>query len=143
MNDVRINFGSALNEFRAFLRSQDWHDDILWLTRERITGHKRTHWIFRPDELVSEDSSRLFYESLKQGNNSIRIDAFCQFGKKTIAYVEDYGGDSKCLNYGILQQSPALVRIVCSEFTWIAIRLINKIRGESSFLKWTKITKQT
>jgi len=100
MKDIRIGFDEAVTRFREFLCSQDWSDDILWLTRSRISGYRRTYWIFRPEQMTSDDESKRFYDHIRQGPGSIRIDAIGKSGDKTIAYVHDWGGNSCLLNYG-------------------------------------------
>ena len=141
MNDIRTNFDEAIDRFKSFLHQQGWSESLLWLTKERITGHRRSLWIFRPDELTSDIASRQFYEHTRKGNSSIRIDALCQLGTRSLVYVEDYGGDSKLLNFGT-HQSPWRIRTVSSLLAWHILRLTNRIRGESSFAREMKITEQ-
>ena len=139
MNDARTNFDAAVATFRGFLRSQGWSEDLIWLTRDRITGHRCQYWLLRPDELDASLSSRRFYESVLHGSCSIRIDALAQLNGKTLCYVENYGGDSKSLNFGIWQ-CHRNVKVIQSSFCWSLLSFANKIRGESPFLKQVQMT---
>ena len=100
MPDSRVPFDDALRVFRRFLASHGWPSEIAWLSRDRVVGHRRTHWVFRPDELTSDAASRAFYEMLRTTASSIRLDALGTVGGRTIAYVMDYGGESRMLNCG-------------------------------------------
>jgi hypothetical protein len=141
MEDIRSSFDEAIEIFRDHLVSQGWSPDILWLSRERITGHKRSIWIYRPEELISDKASRDFYNSILKTDGSIRIDGLVQIGSKTLGYVENYGGDSKLLNLGT-HQSEFDLHVVASPSYWRIIELINRVRGISPFLKHMKITGQ-
>ena len=137
---MRIPFDQALEGFRRFLRDQGWSDDLLWLSRDRVTGHRRRFWILRPEELSDPQPSKQFYEETRQTDSSIRIDGLCQIGDKTLAYVQDYGGDSRFLNYGI-HTGEIQIRSLTSRFQLVFLRALNILRGLSPFLKHTAITK--
>jgi hypothetical protein len=136
----RPHFEEAVGHFRDFLKSQDCPENILWLSRDRLTGHRNTIWIFRPEDLTSTDNSKNFYETIRQTPGSIRIDALGRVGGHTLAYVENWGGDSSMLNFGILE-SPIKIKIVSSQLFWAMLRFLNGMRGESPLLKNTEITK--
>jgi hypothetical protein len=139
MDDIRTSFDEAVTSFREFLRSQGWSDDLCWLARERLTGHRCRYWVLRPEELTSDSASRRFYEAARQGSGSIRLDGLAQVNGKTLCYVENYGGGSKMLNFGV-RQGPLEMKTVSSTFRWALLVIMNWIRGESPFLKETDIT---
>lgn len=126
-------------DFRKFLRHQGWSDDLLWLTRGRITGHRRKFWVLRPDELDDPQPTKRFYEDTRQTESSIRIDGLCRIGEKTLAYVEDYGGDSRMLNYGI-HTGEIEMRPIASGFQLMLLDAMNSVRGLPPFLRHTTIT---
>ncbi len=142
MNDNRSSFDEEVTFFRDFLYSQQWSPNILWLTRERITGHRRSIWIYRPEELTSDKATRDFYNSILETDGSIRIDGLIQVGSNTLGYVENYGGDSKMMNHGC-HTSDFNVHIVQSPIYWRVVQLVNKLRGISPFLRDIKITGRT
>src|SRR5678815_4375326 len=133
MDDSRPSFGAAKAMFVAFLESQGWPAGILWLTRDRITTHGNVFWIFRPEELTQEDPSRDFYEAVRLSSSSIRLDAIGIVGGRTVAYVQDWGADSRLLNFGVFQ-SAVFLRVVRSSLQWTILRALNRVRGESPFL---------
>ena len=139
MSDSRLPFDEALGVFRRFLVSQGWPSDIAWLSRDRIVGHGRTHWVFRPEELTSEAASRAFYETLRTTGSSIRLDALGTVQRRTIAYVVDYGGDSRMLNCGV-NTSGWLLRAVTSRVAWLWLVMITRLRGPTPFLRHTHMT---
>lgn len=139
MADIRIQFDKAVIKFREFLRSQEWSDSLLWLTRERIIGRGCRYWVFRPEELTSDKVTRGFYETVRKGSSSIRIDGLAQVDGKALCYVEDYGGEGRLLNYGI-RQGKMKVTVVRSRLLWVLRGIINRFRGESAFLTDSRIT---
>ena len=140
MNDPRTSFDEALSRFREFLRSQDWADSLLWVTRDRITAHRTTYWVYRPDELSSDAASRSFYEVALRTPSSIRLDALGRTRTHSVCYVRDWGGDSRSLNFGI-HQPPTTMRVVHNSVAWALLCSLNKLRGEAPFLKDTEIPK--
>ncbi len=134
MNDIRTKFDEALDEFRKFLKSQGWSNEILWLSSDRITGHRCTFWVYRPENLTSSAISRRFYEKILKTSSSIRIDALAVLDQKTLAYVEDWGGVGRFLNFGI-RESPKQIKVVNSNLYWWLIKTLNYIRGETPLLK--------
>jgi hypothetical protein len=140
MNDLRTSFDEAVAGFRTFLRQQGWSDMLLWLSRDRVTRHGSSLWLFRPEELTSDVSSRRFYEHARKANSSVRIDALCPIGAKTLAYVEDFGGASRLLNFGI-HRSPRRIRIVSSSFVWFIVIFLCRIRGETPFIRETRMAR--
>lgn len=139
MPDARTDFDGAVTTFRNFLRSQGWSDRLLWLSREHVTGHRCKYWILKPNELDSDVASRRFYESTRRGSGSIRIDALSEIEGKTVCYVENYGGDSRMLNFGIWTGHHE-VKVVRSAFRWATIEVLNRLRGESPFLRHVQMT---
>jgi hypothetical protein len=139
MTDPRVAFIDVKSEFRKFLQSQDWPTEILWLTRNRIIGYRRTHWIFRPDELATENASREFYDAVAKTESSIRIDAFAKMNRQTLAYVHNWGGNSRMLNLGV-PTSEWPIRQVSSRIVWVCLRFGTVLLGSSPFLKSTNMT---
>ena len=139
---MRVPFEQALEGFREFLRGQGWSDDLLWLSRDRITGFRRRFWILRPTELVDPDSSRRFYTAACRTDSSIRLDGFCSIDGKTLAYVHDYGGASRFLNFGVLLASVEMTPVPNWFQLW-GFKVWSMIRGGSPFLKHTRITPKT
>ena|SRR6185369_196881 len=137
--DLRCPFEEALGSFTAFLQQNNWPTRFLWLARDRISGHRRQHWLFRPQELTSDLPSRHFYEQVRKTNSSIRIDAFGRLDDQTLVYVQDWGRDSRLLNFGF-STTPFPFDIVQSLSAWKVLCLVNRLRGESPFLKATRIT---
>jgi len=138
---ARPSFEDAVSDFRSWLRESGWSDELLWLTADRITGYKRTFWIRDVKEMGSDLTTRRFYEDVAQTDASVRIDAFCRVGEKTIAYVENYGGDGRLLNYGI-PKGHRTVHQVKSWIVWELIGFLNRFRGESPFVVETDIPKR-
>lgn len=141
MTDSRTDFDDAVATFRKFLRSQGWSDRLLWLSRERVTGHRCKYWILNPSELDSDAASRRFYESTRRGAGSIRIDALAEIEGKTLCYVESYGGDSRMLNFGICTGHHE-VKVVRSALLWSTFLVFNRLRGESPFLRYVQMPKR-
>lgn len=136
--DLRTPFDEAKASFVAFLESQGWPTDLLWLARDRITGWRNRFWVFRPVELTDDASSRMFYESARESPSSIRLDGLGVFQHRTIAYVEEYGRDSRLLNFGVRTGAEHLA-FVQSRVRWQSIRYLNAIRGESPTLRSLRI----
>jgi hypothetical protein len=70
MSDIRIPFKDAVVAFRGFLREQGWSDQILWLTRDRMTGHRTRYWLFRPEECNTQLSTLDFYNAILSTTNN-------------------------------------------------------------------------
>ena len=138
MTDNRIAFDIALTDFRAFLLSQGLSDKLLWLTRDRVTAHRTTYWIYRPNDLTSDTISRRFYERTRTTSSSIRLDALGSIGDRTLCYVQDWEKDSRMLNFGT-HQFPILLKVVNNPLIWTLLKVLNHIRGEAPFLKTTEI----
>ncbi|QDT01247.1 hypothetical protein HG15A2_45890 [Adhaeretor mobilis] len=137
--DARVPFEDALENFKSFLVSQGWSSDLLWLTRERVTGHKRTVWIFRPEELESCSPSREFYREILKSKSSIRIDALGKVGQRTLAYVHNWGANSRMLNFGVPTEETRLV-LVGSRVWWWVVKTWSYVLGHPPFLKFFDIT---
>ena len=138
MKDERIPFADAKREFVAFLHSQDWPTELLWLSRDRLAGRRRTHWVFRPEELVSDEASRDYYEAARRTASSIRLDAKWRVEGRSLVFVQDYGGDSRMLNFGISTDQWPL-HCVSSRAGWVCIRAITRLLGESPFVSSTRL----
>ena len=131
--DHRRPFEDAVRAFRTFLHGRGWPLEILWLNRDRIHSIRARHWVFRPEELASPVPSRVFYEAVRKTSSSLRIDAFTRIGPRTLAYVQNWGGDRKMLNLG-LPHRPADVQSVGSPFYWNLLSLMSGVRGDR---RWT------
>lgn len=125
--EARSTFDDALEYFTEFLRSQDVSDRLLWLTRDRVTQYKKIVWVFRPYELSSDISTRRFYQHLVPTVSSIRIDAFPFGSDQSLAWVEDFGGPSGLLNFGLVTADWKVVA-VDSHIEWRFICLFNWLR---------------
>ena len=141
MDDMRVPFDDAKRELVTFLQSQGWPTDLRWVTRDRLLGHRRTHWVFRPDELSSDAASRAFYEAARQTASSVRLDARWQVGNGSLVYVEDLGSPRRKLYFGLAPDRPP-IRPVSSRVVWFCLRVFTRILGESPFLRSTNITPQ-
>lgn len=136
---MRPNFVETTREFRAFLESQRWPTNILWLNADRILRSRQTRWILRPDTLTDESRTAAFYERLRQSAASVRVDGLAIIDGQTVAYVEDYGGTSGMLNYGVVAPSPP-VHVVNSEFRWYVLRLWLRLRNRGPQAGTARIT---
>jgi hypothetical protein len=139
MEDLRLPFDEAEEQFRTFLRSQGWPDALLWLSRDRFVGRRRRFWVFRPEELESQDASRAFYEGVRGTPSSIRLDAVARIDGRSLAFVHDYGGPSRKLDFGVAAE-PWDVRPVSSWFTWLILRTASRLWGSAPFLRANRIT---
>jgi hypothetical protein len=139
IEDSRVSFDDAKRAFQAFLGSQRWPTDLLWLIRDRVVGYRQTYWVFRPDELAADDPSRAFYETVRQTPSSIRLDAVGRLGEQSLAYVHDYGGASRKLNFGVLTE-PWIIRPVSSSVVWAYLQAASRLRGETPFLRANRFT---
>ena len=139
MGDSRPPFDDAKREFVGFLRSQAWPSTVLWLSKDRLAGRRRTHWVFRPEELAADRASREYYESLRRTKSSIRIDALAHVADRTLAYVEDYGGEGCALNFGVRTDTLPL-RPISSRVCWVFLRFTTGFLGSSPFLNHTRLT---
>lgn len=134
--ETRPEFDEAVSQFLEFVEREGHGANLRWLSRDRITQHRGILWIYRPEELRSDDSSRLFYRHLCGTDSSIRIDAYPLDSEITLAWIEDFGGPSAKLNYGILT-SRYEIRIVTHRIAWAAIFLLNYIRNTRiRYRKW-------
>jgi hypothetical protein len=131
---MRPSFTEAVSGFRRFLSQSGWSDAIRWISASDITGHRNQYWIFRPSQLENEQLSEAFYHAAIATPSSVRLDALFQHEGYTIAWVEDYGGDSRSLNYGI-STSSSLLTPVTSRFVWHLRRATNRVRGVSPLLR--------
>jgi hypothetical protein len=136
MNDPRLPFDDALVEFRRFLVSQGWSSDLRWLTRSRLTGYRQSCWVYRPETLDAEVSSRAFYESTRRSSASLRLDGLAQLNGLSLVYVHNHGGDSRGLNFGVHTGDRSL-SAVNSPLLWAWLRLMSAARGGSPFLRHT------
>lgn len=143
-DDLRMPFDEALVSFKKFLRSQEISTDLIWLSRDRLSRNRKIWWVYRPADLTSADSSREFYESVRLAPSSIRIDGHPFTSDLTFAWVEDYGGPSKLLNFGLLTPINNFeIQVVQSRISWHYICLRNGLKNlrHRKFAK--KITPQT
>ncbi|MFK5922630.1 MAG: hypothetical protein QM496_10655 [Verrucomicrobiota bacterium] len=139
----RPAFDKAVEQFRDFLSSQNVSTDLLWMTQDRISQNKRTWWMFRPHDLVRYESSRCFYESLVKTDSSIRIDGYPLDQDKTLAWVENYGGPSGLLNFGVLNGDYE-IREVRNWLHWKIIRIANRLKdARHHSWKWNITPRQS
>jgi len=124
---VRISFDEAVSGFSAFIESQGLSTRCLWISRETVTQHRKRLWLFRPFELESRESSRAFYDEIVRTPSSIRIDAYKLSDDFSLAWVEDFGGPSQLLNYGV-RTNEYDVRIVNSPIFWWLRTRLNRFR---------------
>ena len=131
MRDFRLPYEEALSGFLEFLKSQGWSTDLRWLTGDRISSHHRTHWLFRPEDMISDAISRAHYERTCETDRNIRIDAHFAVSGCTVAAVHALQGNSRFLNYGIFDSLD--YRVVRNRAAWNALRFFNKLRGGDHF----------
>jgi hypothetical protein len=139
MDDTRLPFPDAREAFVAFLRTQGWPTDVLWLSRDRIVGRRGRFWVYRPEELTGDAASGEFYEAARRTATNLRIDALGQFGGRTLAYVQDYGGHRRMLNFGVPERDRS-VRQVRSRVAWSLLCAFTRLAGESPLLRSSRIT---
>jgi hypothetical protein len=131
--DTRMPFDDVLLAFGDFLKSQGWSKDVLWLSRDRITGHRTDYWVYRPDELKSAVSTRQWYEDSRKKNWNLQVEGIGQYNGSTLAFVARGPGQSRRLDFSALT-SEHRVHIVSSQLRWFVWRLVCKVRGESPAL---------
>lgn len=139
MDDTRLPFPEAKNAFVAFLRTQGWPTEVLWLSRARIVGWRRRYWVFRPEELTGDTATAEFYVAALRTATNLRIDALGQIAGRTLAYVQDHGGQRRMLNFGV-PAGDREVRAVRSPAVWSVLRLITRLAGESPLIRAMRIT---
>ena len=139
-HEMRPPFTEAVSEFRQFLSRNGWSDVIRWMSASDITGHKNHFWVLRPSDLANEHLSEEFYHAVIATPSSVRLDALFQHEGFTLAWVDDSGGDSQCLNYGI-STSPWVFTPVTSPLGWHLLQIANRVRGVSPVLRYTRIPK--
>ena len=140
MHEPRPPFPDAIADFRRFLTENNWSDKLRWLSAADITGYRNYFWVYRPTELANEKLSEDFYTEAIATASSVRIDAIFQHAGFTLAWVQDYGGGSGYLNYGILTSRLTLTAVT-SRLPWHIRKAINRLRGESPMLQETAIPK--
>lgn len=139
MHESRPPFSDAVAIFRRFLIQNSLSHEIRWLSAEDITGYRGHFWVYRPKDLANEQLSEAFYTAAIATTSSVRIDAFFQYGGFTLAVVQNMGGDSHFLNFGILT-SPYLLSVVTSPLMWSVRRAINRLLcRQSPILQGTTI----
>lgn len=143
MKDYRCPFDEALISFKRFLKSEGWNDDLLWLNREHITGHRRKFFIFRPLDLTDISESAEFYEEIRKTKFNIRIDAFCEFEDRTIAYVSKLDGESELLNMGCPMEKDVDVTFIKNRFLWKMALRGSERRGISPPIKAMEIPRSS
>ena len=139
MDDTRLPFPAAKKAFIAFLRAQDWSTDVLWVSRERLAGRRGRYWVYRPEELTDDTATAEFYEAARRTETNLRIDALGQLGGRTLAYVQDYGGQRRMLNFGV-PTGERSVRRIGSRAVWNVLRVFTRVAGEEEMLKASRIT---
>ena len=131
-------FDEAVKRFTEFLGTQGWSRSLLWLSRDRLAGHRCDYWIFRPDELRCAAAARRWYEDARKDDWNLRIDGFAQHDGCTLTIVERGPGKSRMLNFGIFT-SEVRLHEVRSLFSWGLRRAVCRIRGVSPMLLHTNM----
>jgi hypothetical protein len=139
VDDPRLPFDDAKCEFLRLLQSRGWPTELRWVSRDRLASRRRTIWVFRPEELIADAAARAFYEAARRTPSSLRIDALGVVAGRTLAYIEDYGGEGRHLNFGVRVPPPPLRR-VSSRAWWACLRLWTRLLGGSPFLVHTRLT---
>jgi hypothetical protein len=139
VDDPRLPFADAVAQFRAFLATQGWPTELAWVTRSDLAAARHRVWVFRPAILQGEATAAAFYEAARRaGPSSLRLDALGELEGRTIAYVEDYGGDGRHLDFGVRTAPPAL-EPVRSPGYWVLLRLATRLAGEAPWLRYTRL----
>ena len=95
--------------------------------------------MYRPNEMAPDAASRAFDQAVRRTSSSIQLDAVARLGGRSLAYVEDYGGPSRMLNFGVLTEPCAFGR---SRRVWRgrAWRAASRLWGDTPFLRSARIT---
>jgi hypothetical protein len=139
MSNARPQVEVAISEFRKFLKTQDWPEKIIWLTKRQILIMNKSYYIYKPIELNREKDSLNFYELIRATNSSIRIDGLSRNSTYTFAYIENYGGENALLNFGVWENKYQLV-IISSLIRWFYLKFILSLRGGSPILRELNIS---
>lgn len=131
--DARLPFDEAVTSFVAFVGAQGWSRSLLWLSRDRLTGHQCDYWTYRPEELQCSTVARRWYEESRKDDWNFRIYGFAQYDGFTLAIVERGPGKSRMLNFGVVTGEVRL-HVVRSVFSWGLRRALCRLRGESPML---------
>jgi hypothetical protein len=134
--DARLPFDEAVTSFATFLDAQGWSSSLLWLSRDRLTGHRCDYWTYRPEELHCAEAARRWYEESCKDDWNLRLDGFAQYDGFTLAIVERGPGKSRMLNFGVITGEIRL-HVVRSALSWGLRRAVCRIRGESPMLLHT------
>jgi hypothetical protein len=134
--ETRPPFDEAVQRFTEFLGSQGWSRSLLWLSRDRLAGHRCDYWVYRPGDLSCQGPARGWYEEAREGDWNLRIDGFAQYDGHTLAIVERGPGKSRMLNFGIVTSGVNL-QVVQSSFLWSLRCVLCRIRGVSPMLLHT------
>src|SRR5262245_59084273 len=133
--DARLPFDEAVQRFTEFLGTQGWSSSLLWLSRDRLAGHRRDYWIYRPGEVTCA-AARRWYEQAREGDWNLRIDGFAKYDGQALAIVERCPGKSRMLNFGVARGEIRL-HIAHSFLSWWLHRAVCRIRGVSPMLLHT------
>jgi len=89
MDDARIPFEEAVTSFRKFVAKEGRPIDFLWISQDRVRVFGRRLWIFRPSELTGDRDAERFYESLRNGDSSIKLLGIEQLEDRYVACIEE------------------------------------------------------
>lgn len=134
--DARLPFDEAVTSFAEFLGAQGWSSSLLWLSRDRLAGHRCDYWIYRPEELQCATAARRWYEESRKNDWNLRIDGFAQYDGCTLTIIERGPGKGRMLSFGIVTGGVRL-HVVRSLFSWGLRRVVCRARGESPMLRHT------
>ena len=89
MEDTRTPFEEAVTSFRKFASDEGRPTNFLWISQDRVRVVGRRLWIFRPDELVDDLRAERFYESVRAGDASIKLQGIDVLDDRYVTCVEE------------------------------------------------------
>ena len=135
MDDARIPFKEAVTSFRKFAENEGRPTDILWISQDRVRVFGRRVWIFRPGQLTGDRNAERFYESLREGDSSIKLLGIEPLEDRYVACVEEMPAPPHHPNqlYMSLHEKPRFsIYAVSSRLFWFLLcRLPSTSRRDS------------
>ncbi len=141
MKHNRGTFEEQLPHFKDFLENQGYGTNLLWITKEQVSNYRNRYWIYRATE-NHRRLSQQFFDERRKSETSLRLDAVTEIKEGTICWVEDYGGPSGCMNYGIMGNPKKNYTLVESPIIWRLIRALNLFRDRLKRFDHMNITRQ-
>ncbi len=111
MEYTRPTFEETVHEFKSFLSSQEWSQEIRWINSNEVACYKNKLIILRPENMDGYDLNKNVYDKGISTKKSIRIDGYFQIKNVTYAIVDIWGGEAAFLNYGVLNSKFKIIRI--------------------------------